>query len=192
MHIITMLGSPRKKGNTAAVLRRFETLAVGCGQVVTHVDIVDKNLGGCLGCDCCQANLNEPGCVQNDDADELLRQIIDADLVVYAAPVYCWSVPAQMKALIDRHYCTVKWEGGEVAARLLAGKRSALLLTCGGDAATNADLTLPMFERQMDYTGGVVAGMFVLDNCTSPLEDADRARALAQQMADELLGEAVG
>ena len=51
---------------------------------------------------------------------------------------------------------------------------------------SNADLTLPMFERQMDYVGGAIAGMYVLDNCSSPLEDAPRAEALAARMAAEL------
>ncbi len=188
MQILTLLGSPRKHGNTDALLRRFEAKATGVGHQVTRINVVDYEVAGCLGCDNCQGGLADFSCVQSDDAEEILARIRDADLTVYAAPVYCWNVPAQFKALIDRHYCTVKWEAGEVVAQLLTGQRSALLLTCGGDAATNADLTLPMFERQMDYTGGVVGGTYVLDNCTSPLDDAPRAEALAQQMAAELLG----
>ncbi len=187
MQILTLLGSPRKHGNTDGVLRRFEVLAAGLGHAVTRMNILDYDVAGCLGCDNCQGGLADFGCVQSDDAEEILGQIRAADLAVYAAPVYCWNVPAQFKALIDRHYCTVKWEAGEVVARLLEGKRCALLLTCGGDATSNADLTLPMFERQMEYIGGITAGMYVLDNCTSPVEDASRAEVLAQQMAAELL-----
>ena len=187
MRVLTVLGSPRRPGNTDAVLRHFEVKAQGAAHAVTRVHITDYEVAGCLGCDCCQPELRDFGCVQSDDAEELLGQILDADLTVYAAPVYCWSVPAQLKALIDRHYCTVKWENGEIAARLLSGKRMALLLTCGGDARSNADLTLPMFERQMDYIGATIAGMYVLDNCTRPVDDAARAEALAGQMAGELL-----
>lgn len=187
MQILTLLGSPRKHGNTDAVLRRFEARAADAGHTVTRANVIDYDVAGCLGCDACQAGVTDFGCAQADDAEELLGQIRAADLTVYAAPVYCWSFPAQMKALIDRHYCTVKWEGGEVAARLLGGKAAALLLTCGAGAADNADLALPMFERQMEYVGGLIRGMYVLDECTTPLQDAARAETLARRMAAELL-----
>jgi multimeric flavodoxin WrbA len=187
MRILTILGSPRKHGNTDAVLRRFENQAGDAGHVVTRVNVVDHEVGGCLGCDNCQAILEDFGCAQNDEAEELLGQIAAADLTLFAAPVYCWSLPAQLKALFDRHYCTVKYEDGEVVVQLLKGKPTALLLTCGGGADDNADLTLPMFKRLMDYSGGIIAGTYVLDNCTNPPEDAPRAEVLARRMAIELL-----
>jgi multimeric flavodoxin WrbA len=188
MQILTLLGSPRKHGNTEAVLQRFEAKAMEAGHQVTRVNVPQLKIGGCLGCDFCHGELDDPGCAQTDDADEVLRQILAADLTVYASPVYCWSVTAQIKALIDRHYCLVKWQRGEVAAALMRGKRGALLLTCGGEAGTNVDLTFPMFERQMEYMQAQVAGLYALDNCVGPKEDAARAEALAQRMADELLG----
>jgi multimeric flavodoxin WrbA len=187
MQILTLLGSPRKHGNTDAVLRRFETKATNAGHVVTRMNVVEYEVAGCLGCDGCQGDLENFGCLQNDDAEEILGQIAAADLTVFAAPVYCWSVPAQLKALFDRHYCTVKYEGGDVVAQRLKGKREALLLTCAGGAEDNADLALPMFARLLDYTGGVVAGTYVLDNTTNPLEDAPRAEKVARSMAVELL-----
>lgn len=187
MQILTLLGSPRKRGNTEAVLRRFEARAMAAGHGITRIDVAQQKIEGCLGCDFCQGDLTDLGCAQTDDTEEILRRMLAADLIVYAAPVYCWGVPAQMKALIDRHYCMVKWEGGEVAAALMSGKRGALLLTCGGEAKTNVDLVFPMFERQMDYMRAKVAGLYALDNCVGVREDAPRAEALAAQMARELL-----
>lgn len=187
MQILTLLGSPRKHGNTDAVLRGFEAKAVAGGHTLTRVNVAELKIAGCLGCDCCQSPLEDLDCAQSDDAEGVLRQILAADLTVYAAPVYCWSMPAQMKALVDRHYCMVKWQGGEVAVALMQGKRAALLLTCGGDAATNVDLTFPMFERQMEYMQAQVAGMYALDNCAGVREDAARAEELALRMAKELL-----
>ena len=187
MQILTLMGSPRKHGNTDAVLHRFETMATDAGHTVVRMNVTEYEVAGCLGCDGCQGDLEDFGCLQTDACEEILRRILSADLTVYAAPVYCWSFPAQIKALIDRHYCSVKWQAGEVATGLLKVKRSALLLTCGGGADDNADLTLALFERQMDYIGGVILGMYVLDNCTSPLQDATHAEALARRMANELL-----
>ena len=187
MKIATILGSPRKRGNTAAVLQAFEALAAPQHEI-DRINITDYHVAGCLGCDHCFSVLAEPGCAQRDDAVELLERILAADLVVYAAPVYCWAFPAQLKALLDRHYCLVKWQDGEVAAALMAGKRAALLVTCGGDAEDNADLIQTMFEREIAYVRGVVAGKYVVANCTTPAELAGRAAEMGRRMARELIG----
>jgi multimeric flavodoxin WrbA len=187
MQILTLLGSPRKCGNTEAVLRRFEGKAAAAGHKVTSINVTQLRIDGCLGCEFCQGESDAPCCAQTDDTEDVLRQILASDLTIYASPVYCWSVSAQMKALIDRHYCLVKWQGGEVAAALMRGKRGALLLTCGGEAGSNVDLTFPMFVRQMDYMQAEVAGLYALDNCVGPKEDAARAEELAARMVAELL-----
>jgi len=187
MKIVTILGSPRKRGNTAAVLRAFEELA-GPQHEVERINITDYHVAGCRGCDVCQDWLDEPGCLQKDDVVGLLKRILAADAVVYACPVYCWAFPAQLKALMDRHYCLVKWQGGEVATSLMAGKRAALLVTCGGDAADNADLIQVMFEREMAYVRGQVVGQYVVANCTTPAELGERAVETARLMAREIVG----
>jgi len=187
MKIVTILGSPHKRGNTAAALGAFEAL-VAPQHELDRINIADHHVAGCLGCDHCFGVLAEPGCAQRDDAVRLLERILAADLVVYAAPVYCWAFPAQLKALLDRHYCLVKWQEGEVAAALMAGKRTALLVTCGGDAEDNADLIQAMFDREIAYMRGVVAGKYVVANCTTSAELASRAAEMGRRMAQELIG----
>jgi multimeric flavodoxin WrbA len=186
MKIVTILGSPRKRGNTAAVLRAFEDLVAAHHQV-DRINITDYWIEGCRGCDACQDKLDEPGCPQKDDALQLLERILAGDFVVYACPVYCWSFTAQLKALIDRHYCLVKWQAGEVTAALMAGKRAALLVTCGGDAHDNADLIEVMFDRQMEYVRCEVVGTYVVANCTTPGELGVRAMDIAEQMVRQIV-----
>jgi len=108
MKILTICGSPRKRGNSSPVLLAFEVLA-GKDNSVERVDVVRHNFKGCIGCDNCQKDESNPGCIQKDDMNQLLQKVIEADLVVYAAPVYVWDFPAQMKTVIDRHYCLLKW-----------------------------------------------------------------------------------
>jgi multimeric flavodoxin WrbA len=188
MRVTTLLGSPRKYGNTAAVLEIFERLASQKQHSVERINVVDWTVGGCLGCDRCFETLDEPGCAQEDDAGWILEHILAADLVVYASPVYAWGFTAQFKALIDRHYCLVKWQEDKVAAALMVGKRTALLTTCGGDAAGNADLLQAAFERLVAYLESRPAGIYVLDNCSSrPGGTGAAGAALAQRMAGELL-----
>jgi multimeric flavodoxin WrbA len=187
MKIVTILGSPRRQGNTATVLQAFEALVAPVHEV-SRINVTDFRVEGCRGCDVCQDRLDKPGCLQKDDAVRLLERILDADAVVYACPVYCWSFPAQLKALMDRHYCLVKWQAGEVAAALMSGKRAALLVTCGGDAADNADLIQVMFEREMAYVRGQVVGRYVVANCTTPAELGERSVETARRMAREIAG----
>ena len=183
MNILTILGGPRKRGNTAAVLEQFETLAAA-QHSVERINITDWTINGCLGCEACQRVLDEPGCRQHDDGVAILKRILAADLVVYSSPVYAWSISAQLKALFDRHYCLVKWSAGEKA--LMEGKRAMLLVTCAGSAEENADLVQPMFERQMACMKTAVVGQFVVDNCTTPAELGERAVATAREMLERV------
>ncbi|NTV37015.1 MAG: NAD(P)H-dependent oxidoreductase [Anaerolineaceae bacterium] len=187
MKIITIMGSPRKKGNTAAVLALFEK-QVSAKHQVERINITDHKINGCLGCDGCQPSLDAPGCKQKDDAVAILNRLIAADVVVYATPVYCWSFSAQMKALIDRHYCLVKWCKGEVASMLFKDKPVALLATCGGSAEYNADLLQAMFDRNMDYLGSKVIGKYVVPDCTTPAELGEKADKIASAMAKDIVG----
>ncbi len=151
MKVTTILGSPKKNGNTAAVLGRFEAL-IAEQHEVDRINVTDYQVGGCLACQSCQRVLGEPGCAQKDDAAALLERVMAADAVVYATPLYDWGVTAQIKALLDRHYAMVKWAAdGSVASALLKGKRVALLVTCAGPVEGNADLVQAMFDRTTNY-----------------------------------------
>ena len=166
MKILTLCGSPRRRGNTATVLMAFERLA-SKNHSVERVDVVVQDIKGCIGCDNCQKDKNQPACIQKDGLNNLLQKVIASDLVVYAAPVYVWDFPAQMKTLIDRQYCLLKWKGGKEIS-LVENKKTMLLTTCGGDAENNADLIRLIFEREMKYLHCQIVGEFVVPNCTVP------------------------
>jgi multimeric flavodoxin WrbA len=184
MKILTIFGGPRRKGNTATILSVFEQMA-GREHAIERVDVVAHNIKGCLGCDHCQRYPDSPACVQKDDMPLLLEKLMAADLVVYASPVYVWDFPAQMKAVMDRHYCLVKWQDG-VDHSLLAGKPVMLLVTCGGEAETNTDLIRQVFQREMDYLHCRNLGEFVAPNCTQPSELGEITGQVAGQMTATL------
>ena len=50
-------------------------------------------------------------CSLQDDGNGLFRRMVEADLVLLAAPVFCWGFPAQIKGLVDRMYCLMDFEG---------------------------------------------------------------------------------
>lgn len=186
MQVVTILGSPRKSGNTAAVLERFEESVVSPHRV-QRIDLAGRTVGGCRGCDACQKRKEGPGCVQEDDAAGIFERLLAADAILYATPLYVWSFSAQLKALLDRQYCLVKYS--ERGSRsLLAGKLAALLVTCGGTAEHDADLIGPTFERAMSWGQCRVVGTYVVPGCTIPNRLGDAAWETARQIAEDLLG----
>lgn len=185
MRITTILGSPRKNGNTARLLTAFEEI-VSRNFEIARINVIEKGISGCVGCDACQNQADVSGCRQRDDFAETMDRIIESDAVVYATPVYVWDFPAQMKALMDRHYCLVKWKGRGPIRHLLAGKPAVLLATCGGAAGSNADLLRRVFRREMDYLRFRVIGTYVADGCTTPAALGARGRTIAENMAKDM------
>jgi multimeric flavodoxin WrbA len=184
--ITTILGSPKKHGNTAAALKMFEDLVSGEHQV-ERFNLADVEVKGCRGCNACKKNPDEPACIQQDDAGEILGSIISSDAVVYACPLYCWSCPAELKALLDRHYSLVTGYGTPDFRSLAAGTRAALLVTCAGPVENNADLIQTMFDRMAAFAQLDLAGTYILPGCTTPDAVGDAAKDLARKMAGEIL-----
>ncbi len=187
MKIATILGSPRKHGNTASVLGRFEAL-VGRDHEVDRIDVTSYKVNGCLGCGKCRSVRDEPGCVQKDDAVSLFVRMMRADAVVYATPLYCWDFTAQMKALIDRHFCLVKAYGTPDYKSLLGGKRVVLLVTCDGGVEENADVIQVVFDRVSDYAQCETVGKYVVHSCSAPGVLESAGAAVAKKMAADIAG----
>lgn len=186
MKVTTILGSPREKGNTARVLGLFEEL-IAQDHEVDRINIVSRKVNGCLGCRICQEVTDQPGCVQEDEAVSIFERLIAADALIYASPLYCWGFSSQMKAFIDRHFCLVKGYGSPEHKSLIAGKRTALLVTCGGPVENNADLIQGIFDRVNNFVKCNVVGKYIVPFCTTP--DAMGAEALetAKKMADDII-----
>ncbi len=186
MRITTILGSPKRNGNTAAILKAFEKLAQA-NNSIDRINITEMTIKGCRGCDACQLKADVPGCLQKDDFQEVINRIMNADFIVYASPVYVWDFPAQMKTLIDRHYCLVKWKNYDKEIYLLENKHTALLATCGGEAENNADLIQEIYKREMNYLHCNIVGNYIVSLCTVPSELGSKTEQTAQQMAKDFI-----
>jgi multimeric flavodoxin WrbA len=187
MKIITILGSPRNKGNTAKVLSMFED-NVEKNHEVERINITQYKVGGCLGCLKCKEKKSEPGCVQKDDALTIFEKMIQADAIVYASPLYCWSFTSQIKPLIDRHFCLVSGDGTPDHDSLISGKTTALLLTCAGPIESNCDAIQRIFAGFSDYLGLMAKGNFILPLCTTPDAIGDEGSELTTNLAKAITG----
>ncbi len=97
--VLIISSSFRKGGNSEMLAREFEKGAIEAGNEVETVSLRDKKIGFCRGCFAC---LKLGKCVIPDDAVEIAEKMKKADVLVFATPVYYYSVSGQLKTMLDR------------------------------------------------------------------------------------------
>ena len=102
MKILVFNGSPkREKSDTMHITRAFlDGMKEAAPQDVHIVHVIDKHIEYCTGCFTCMRNGGK--CVHNDDMREILNEILESDLLLFSYPLYCYGMPAPLKALMDR------------------------------------------------------------------------------------------
>jgi multimeric flavodoxin WrbA/protein-tyrosine-phosphatase len=129
MHILGLQGSPRKKSNTHDLLSMFMEQTKKYGAATDVINVHKQNIVPCKELIVCE---KKGFCPIKDDMDDFIyARIKNADIVVLAAPVFFYNVPAQIKALIDR--CQMFW-GRKYKLKLKdpnSNLRKGFLLSCG-------------------------------------------------------------
>ena len=97
--VLIISSSPRQGGNSDLLCDEFAKGAVTSGNEVEKITLSDKKIGYCLGCGVCNTTSK---CVQKDEMSVVLDKMVAADVIVFATPVYFYTMSAQMKTLIDR------------------------------------------------------------------------------------------
>lgn len=99
MKIVVLQGSPNKNGSTHLLERSFSEGAESAGHSVETVDVAHADIHPCIGCVQCGY---EGPCVQKDDVSVIRQKLLNADMVVFATPLYYYGMSAQLKMLVDR------------------------------------------------------------------------------------------
>ena len=178
MKITVITGSPRKKGNTFAMVDSFIKAAEAKGHEVVRFDAAMMNIGGCHACMTCFKT--GKACSFDDDFNVIAPHILDADAIVYAMPVYWYSIPSQIKGVIDKVFSFC------VAEKPITGKKMGLISCCEEhDSSVMEGVRVPM-ERtaallKWDIVGEVlIPGVFHegdingTDGCKQAAELADK------------------
>jgi len=147
MRILTVLGSPRIDGNTAKLLGIFED-ALTPEHCVERVNLQGLSIAGCRECMTCRGGGVENHCAIRDDMVSLYESVLACDALVMATPVFTWSYTAQAKAFMDRLYALDAGTGDK-----LANKKTALIISAGGDAFDGADLIVAGFMKYAEWNG---------------------------------------
>ena len=97
--VLIISSSPRKDGNSETLAAAFAKGAQAAGHQVETVYLREKQVGFCKGCFAC---LKLGHCVIQDDAVEIAAKMHDANVLVFATPVYYYCVSGQLKTMLDR------------------------------------------------------------------------------------------
>ena len=97
--VLIISTSMRKNGNSDLMARAFAKGAEEAGNAVEIVSLADKQIAFCRGCFACQKTGR---CIINDDAIAITEKIAEAEVVVWATPIYYYEMTGQMKTMIDR------------------------------------------------------------------------------------------
>jgi len=187
MKITTLLGSAKKKGNTATVLGWVEAELQAAGHTVERVYLHNKSINGCMGCAKCREHADRIACIQKDDAPEIMEKMMASDVVLYASPLYFWGFTAQIKALIDRGFALVTNYHQPNQTSLMKGKRVGLLATGGGSFENNAEAMFTAFDRIVGFLMAEKAGELYVGNCKTPADLTDETRENAIELAKSLI-----
>lgn len=187
MDILILQGSPRKNGNTERICRMVKEPLEEAGHSIEEISVPRLDISGCRECFQCQKDLENPNCSIEDDMQRILKRMSEADLVVLAAPVFCWGFPAELKAVLDRCYCIFKFEEGSYKV-LIEGQRLALIVTAGGDAYDGADCCVTCFEAFVRFGRLKSLGRLIVPSLGNPkdLEKNTFAQEQAKQFGVKL------
>lgn len=126
--IIVMNGSPRKNGNTAALIREFTKGAEDAGHTVTEFFLDGMEIHGCKGCFGGHSGRACP-CVQKDDMAKLYPAVKECDVLVLASPLYYWNMSGQLRTAIDRLFALEEGDGNLLRGH---GRAGVLLMAAEG------------------------------------------------------------
>lgn len=163
MKILILNGSPLAGGNTSFLVQAFEQGAQEAGHEVIVQHVGAQKVAGCLHCEYCH-QAGHGKCIQQDDMQSLYPQINAADVIVFASPIYYFTLSAQLQAVIQRCY----------AINHPAKAKGAVLLlsSYSPDVYTGA---IAQYRDMLHYMGLKDLGIITADNTTNktPAKEAE-------------------
>jgi multimeric flavodoxin WrbA len=151
--------------------------ALAAGNQVHRFDAGKAAIKGCVDCKSCFTN--DGVCAQNDDMQQAYVLLRECDVLVLASPIYFFTISAQLKAFIDRMFCSI--------GKPFATKSTALLLVHEDKDPAVANNAINTYRSIICYTGCEDLGVVAVPN----VDDAgaiagnpklDEARALGESI----------
>lgn len=154
--IVILNGSPRKTGNTSALVKAFTEGAESAGNTVTTFFLDSMNIYNCKGCFGGHSSRECP-CVQKDDMAQIYPAVRECNVIVLASPLYYWNLSGQIKTTLDRLFALEEGDGNLLRGH---GRSGALLMAAEGNGFEDV---VHYFDHLMEHLnwenlGNVLAG----------------------------------
>ena len=163
--ILIIQGGGRPNGNTDQLVKAFVKGAVDAGHEVEIISLIKNEVKGCLGCNACR--YGKP-CVQKDGFNEMVPKIKEADLLVFASPLYFWTISSRIKAFIERFYCIAEEDNDPPLGRYerYPEKDCALLMTAADNFFWTFEQAVSYYKFTLiNYIGFHDKGMLLAGGC---------------------------
>ncbi|OQX23069.1 MAG: NADPH-dependent FMN reductase [Desulfobacteraceae bacterium IS3] len=181
--IVCLMGSPRPKGNSTTIAKRFCETAEKLGAQVTTFALNKLTYKGCQACMTCKTKLDK--CVLKDDLAQVLDSIRDADILVMATPTYYADVSGQMKTFIDRtfSYLVPDYMTNSNPSRLSSGKKLVFIQTQGQPEESMYADVFPRYDFFFKWYG--FKDNYVIRGCGLMNAGEAEAREDVMKLAEE-------
>lgn len=164
-NILIVVGGGRANGNTAQLVSAFRKGAEDTGHHVEQISLIKNEVRGCLGCNACR--YSKP-CVQKDSFNDLVPKIKAADCILFASPLYFWTLSARIKAFIERFYCIAVEDPDPPLGRYekYPVKDCALLMTSADEFFWTFEQAVSYYQFALvNYIGFHDRGMLLAGGC---------------------------
>ena len=153
-NILVVHASPREGGNSSMLADEFVKGAEAAGNAVTRVDVGRAKIGGCMACEYCFGH--DGACCQQDAMQDFYPLLRQADVLVYATPMYYYNFPSQLRAFQDRMFCGI--------AKPFGVSQVALLLCFEDKDASTCEPLLGAYRVAAAYCKQENIGEVVVNN----------------------------
>jgi multimeric flavodoxin WrbA len=176
MKVLGLSGSMRKEGNTAQLIKIILQRCEDAGIKTEFVSLAGKKIMPCLGCEKCK---EEKWCInESDDWNDIVKKVLECDVLVIGSPTYYYDVCGQLKNFIDRTYSLYH-------DRKLAGRQGVAVAVQATKGASRTIQTIEGFLSAHEFASlGCVKGTAYKEGAV--LNDSDAVQK-AQKMGDKIV-----
>jgi multimeric flavodoxin WrbA len=174
-NILVLTGSPRVGGNSDLLADAFIKGATKAGHDVIKCEVGNKNILGCKACNTCYSK-GKP-CSFDDDFNSIALLIEKADTIVFSTPIYSFTFPSQLKAVLDKMYSFL------VGRKELKIKESMLLVCGGADDEAKFDGIVNTYRRIAQFVKWADRGTLIVPGVLNRKDvSSTRYLSLAEEM----------